>query len=135
MARFETAVSRRSSRAACCDLPRLAAARAQFKQRAICADTLRRIEDDCIRTLVDRQESIGLRSITDGELRRAYWHIDFLQELDGVTIAALPNQNLFGGTEEQPPMATVTGKIGCTAPIMADAFAYLKNHYRRKPPR
>lgn len=107
--------------------PRLAAARAQFKQRAICADTLRRIEDDCIRALVDRQESIGLRSITDGELRRAYWHIDFLQELDGVTIAALPSQNLFGGTEEQPPMATVTGKIGCTAPIMADAFAYLKN--------
>src|SRR5271155_4702316 len=106
---------------------RLAAARAQFKQHAICADELRRIEDDLIRTLVQRQESIGLRSITDGELRRDYWHIDFLQELDGVGIVAMPNQNRFGGTEEQPPMATVTGKIGCKAPIMADAFAYLKS--------
>jgi 5-methyltetrahydropteroyltriglutamate--homocysteine methyltransferase len=106
---------------------RLAAARAQYKQRAICADELRRIEDDSIRTLVQRQESIGLRSITDGELRRGYWHIDFLQQLDGVGIVAMPNQNRFGGIEEQPPMATVTGKIGCTAPIMADAFAYLKS--------
>jgi 5-methyltetrahydropteroyltriglutamate--homocysteine methyltransferase len=59
-------------------------------------------------------------------LRRAYWHIDFLRELDGVSIVAMPNQNRFGGTEEQPPMATVTGRIGCSAPIMTDAFDYLK---------
>jgi 5-methyltetrahydropteroyltriglutamate--homocysteine methyltransferase len=105
----------------------LAAARAQFKQRAISADSLRRIEDDCIAKLVKRQESIGLGSITDGELRRDYWHIDFLRELDGVSIVAMANQSRFGGTEEQPPMAAVTGKIGCTKPIMADAFAYLKS--------
>jgi 5-methyltetrahydropteroyltriglutamate--homocysteine methyltransferase len=104
----------------------LAAARAQFKQNAISAEELRRIEDGCIRAIVKRQESVGLRSITDGELRRDYWHIDFLRELDGVTIVTMPNQNLFGGIEEQPPMATVTGKIGCSKPIMADAFSYLK---------
>jgi 5-methyltetrahydropteroyltriglutamate--homocysteine methyltransferase len=103
----------------------LAAARRQLKEHAISAAELKQIEDDCVRAVVKRQESIGLRSITDGELRRAYWHIDFLQELDGVRIVAMENQSRFGGTEEQPPMATVTGRIGCSAPIMADAFDYL----------
>jgi 5-methyltetrahydropteroyltriglutamate--homocysteine methyltransferase len=105
----------------------LAAARAQFKAGALSADTLRQVEDGCIRDIVDKQRSIGLRSITDGELRRDYWHIDFLRQLDGVTIAAMPDQSRFGGTDEQPPMATVTGKVGCSKPIMVDAFAYLQS--------
>ncbi len=105
---------------------RLADARAQFKQEGMSADAVRQIEDDCIRAIVRRQESTGLRSITDGELRRDYWHIDFLRQLDGVSIVAMPGQSRCGGPEEQPPMATVTGRIGCTQPIMADAFAFLK---------
>jgi 5-methyltetrahydropteroyltriglutamate--homocysteine methyltransferase len=104
----------------------LASARLQFKQGALSGIALRKVEDDCIRAVVEKQESIGLRSITDGELRREYWHIDFLRQLDGVTIAAMPNQNRFGGTEEQPPVATVSGKVGCSRPIMVDAFAYLR---------
>ncbi len=104
----------------------LAAARAQFKRGALAVAELRAVEDACIRDIVDRQLSIGLRSITDGELRRDYWHIDFLRELDGVTIVAMPDQNRFGGSEEQPPVATVTGKVSCSHPIMVDAFTYLK---------
>ena len=104
----------------------LAAARLQFKQGALPGIALRKVEDDCVRAVVEKQESIGLRSITDGELRREYWHIDFLRQLDGVAIAAMPNQNRFGGTEEQPPMATVTGRVACSRPIMVDAFAYLR---------
>jgi 5-methyltetrahydropteroyltriglutamate--homocysteine methyltransferase len=104
----------------------LAAARAQFKEGALPADALSEVEDDCIRGIVEKQRSIGLRSITDGELRRDYWHIDFLRQLEGVTIAAIPNQSLFGGTDEQPPMATITGKVGCSRPIMVEAFAYLR---------
>jgi methionine synthase II (cobalamin-independent) len=103
----------------------LAEARAKFKQHAISAQELLRIEDEAILGVVKRQESIGLRSITDGELRREYWHIDFLRQLDGVSIVALRNQNLFGGTDEQPPMAAVTGRVDCTRPIMTDAFSYL----------
>jgi 5-methyltetrahydropteroyltriglutamate--homocysteine methyltransferase len=104
----------------------LAAARAEFKQGVLAAEALRQVEDDCIRHIVAQQRSIGLRSITDGELRREYWHIDFLRRLDGVTIAAMPNQSRFGGTDEQPPVATVTGKVGCSKPIMVDAFEYLQ---------
>ena len=90
------------------------------------AATLRGVEDECIRRIVDKQQSIGLRSITDGELRRDYWHIDFLRRLEGVTIVEMANQSRFGGTDEQPPMATVTGRVGCNAPIMVDAFEFLK---------
>jgi 5-methyltetrahydropteroyltriglutamate--homocysteine methyltransferase len=104
----------------------LAAARAQFKRGELSARKLRDVEDDGIRGIVAQQESIGLRSITDGELRRDYWHIDFLRQLDGVTITAMADQSRFGGTEEQPPVATVTGKIGCSRPSMVDAFAYLQ---------
>ena len=104
----------------------LAAARAQFKGGELPAGALREVEDECIRRVVDKQRSIGLRPITDGELRREYWHIDFLRQLEGVTIAAIPNQSHFGGTDEQPPMATITGKVGCSKPIMVDAFAYLQ---------
>jgi 5-methyltetrahydropteroyltriglutamate--homocysteine methyltransferase len=105
----------------------LATARAQFKQGALTADALRRVEDDCIRSIVEQQESIGLRSITDGELRREYWHIDFLRQLDGVTIVEMANRSRFGGTDEQPPMASITGRVACSRPIMVDAFAYLKS--------
>jgi 5-methyltetrahydropteroyltriglutamate--homocysteine methyltransferase len=110
----------------------LAAARTQFKLGALPAAALRQVEDDCIRSIVDKQLSIGLRSITDGELRRDYWHIDFLRQLGGVTISAMPDQNRFGGSDEQPPVATVTGKVSCPGPIMVDAFAYLQELTRAR---
>ncbi len=111
----------------------LAAVRAQFKQGKVPAAALRQAEDDCIRGIVDKQLSIGLRSITDGELRRDYWHIDFLRQLDGVAISDMPNQNRFGGSEEQPPVASVTGKVGCSKPIMVDAFEHLHGLIRKGP--
>jgi 5-methyltetrahydropteroyltriglutamate--homocysteine methyltransferase len=104
----------------------LAAARARFKRGELAASELRSIENDSIRAVVAREEAIGLQSITDGELRRDYWHIDFLRQLDGVTIAENPGPK-FGGTGEQPPIATVTGRVDCSRPIMADDFAFLKS--------
>ncbi|HMK85614.1 MAG TPA: 5-methyltetrahydropteroyltriglutamate--homocysteine S-methyltransferase [Steroidobacteraceae bacterium] len=106
--------------------PELVAARVQFARGDLAAEELRRIEDASIRAVVARQESIGLRSITDGELRRDYWHLDFLRQLDGVSLSAMPNQSRFGGSEEQPPIATVSGRIGCSRPIMTGAFGFLK---------
>ena len=53
------------------------------------------------------------RAVTDGEFRRDWWHLDFLAQLDGVTRSDNPGPK-FGGTEEQPPIATVTGKVGCS---------------------
>jgi len=95
-------------------------------RRTLKGPALREIEDRCIREAVRRQEAIGLQSVTDGEMRRDWWHLDFLAQLEGVTLTANPGPK-FGGTEEQPPIPSVTGRIGCTRPIMADHFAFLKS--------
>ena len=63
---------------------RLRAAREQFFAKALPADELRAVEDACIREVVRAQENVGLKGITDGEFRRAYFHTDFLLQLDGV---------------------------------------------------
>jgi len=79
-----------------------------------------------------KQESIGLRAGTDGEFRRDWWHLDFLARLDRVTTRENPGPK-FGGTEEQPLIATVTGRVGCSRPIFADHFALLKSVAKATP--
>jgi 5-methyltetrahydropteroyltriglutamate--homocysteine methyltransferase len=75
--------------------------------------------------VVAKQEAIGLESITDGEFSREWWHLDFLRQLDGVTVAQNPGPK-FGGTEEQPPIPNVTGKLRYSKPVMVDDFAFLR---------
>jgi 5-methyltetrahydropteroyltriglutamate--homocysteine methyltransferase len=111
---------------------KLAAARKAWKQGVLDAAALKAIEDDAIREAVAKQESIGLQAVTDGEFRRDWWHLDFLSQLDGVTTRENPGPK-FGGTEEQPPIATVTGKVGCSKPIMVEHFAFLKQVAKATP--
>ncbi|OHV12170.1 cobalamin-independent methionine synthase II family protein [Kushneria phosphatilytica] len=59
-------------------------ARKQYQADEISADQLRRVEDEEIRRVVAHQESLGLKAVTDGEFRRAWWHFDFLEQLHGV---------------------------------------------------
>jgi 5-methyltetrahydropteroyltriglutamate--homocysteine methyltransferase len=110
----------------------LVEARARFKSGAIDAGQLRKHEDDAISAAVARQESIGLKSVTDGEFRRDYWHIDFLRQLKGVEIKQMAGPK-FVGTEEQPPIATVVGKLDYDRPVMVDDFEFLKSHTQRMP--
>ena len=79
-----------------------------------------------IRGVVAKQEAIGLQSITDGEFSRKWWHLDFLSQLDGVTVTQNPGPK-FGGTEEQPPIPKVTGKLRYSKPVMVEDFAFLKS--------
>jgi len=104
----------------------LAGARQRWKAGTLPAAELKAAEDRAVREAVARQEAIGLESITDGEFRRDWWHLDFMGKLDGVTMTANPGPK-FGGTEEQPPIPTVTGRVACSKPIMADHFAFLKS--------
>jgi 5-methyltetrahydropteroyltriglutamate--homocysteine methyltransferase len=103
----------------------LARARAAFKRKEITAPALNEIEDRCIRAAVKRQESIGLQAITDGEMRRDYWHLDFTTSLDGVTPKA-PVGMTFNA-QDVPPMATITGKLACRKPIFVEHFKFLKS--------
>jgi 5-methyltetrahydropteroyltriglutamate--homocysteine methyltransferase len=113
----------------------LAAERARFKRGEIDAATLRSTEDRAVTEAVRKQEAIGLRSVTDGEFRRDWWHLDFLAQLDGVTLKENPGPKFQTGEHggEQPPIATVTGRIGCSRPIMANDFAYLSSQTTRTP--
>lgn len=106
----------------------LAAARAQWKAGTLPAEALRETEDRAVREAVQRQQDIGLQAVTDGEFRRDWWHLDFLGQLDGVQLQANAGPKFqIAGQSEQPPIATVTGRVGCSRPIMADHFAYLKS--------
>ena len=83
-----------------------------------------------IQEVVAKQEAIGLESITDGEFSREWWHLDFLRQLEGVTVTENPGPR-FGGTEEQPPIPKVTGKLRYAKPIMVEDFAFLKSITRK----
>ena len=105
----------------------LAQTRARWKAGELPAAELREAEDRAVAEIVQRQRDIGLQSITDGEFRRDWWHLDFLGQLDGVTLKHNEGPKFkIEGQSEQPPIATVTGKVGCSRPIMAEDFAYLK---------
>ena len=63
---------------------RLKRARAAFAAGKISRDELTAVEDECITELVESEKKVGLKAVTDGEFRRAMWHLDFLEELEGV---------------------------------------------------
>ena len=88
------------------------------------------VQERAIREVVKKQEAIGLEGITDGEFSRDWWHLDFLAQLEGVTLKQNPGPR-FGGTEEQPPIPQVTGKLRYARPIMVDDFAFLKRATRK----
>jgi 5-methyltetrahydropteroyltriglutamate--homocysteine methyltransferase len=111
----------------------LAETRQRFKRGEVDADTLRAAEDAAITDAVKRQEACGLQGITDGEFRRDWWHLDFLAMLDGVTLQENEGPKFKIAGQEQPPIATVTGRIGCSRPIMADHFAFLARTTTRTP--
>ena len=55
----------------------LQTARADYERGNLSAEELKAVEDSAIRDLVDKQLAAGLEKVTDGEFRRAYWHLDF----------------------------------------------------------
>jgi 5-methyltetrahydropteroyltriglutamate--homocysteine methyltransferase len=90
----------------------------------------RALQDKAILEAIRKQEAIGLEGITDGEMRRDWWHLDFLTQIEGVAARVNPGPK-FGGTEEQPPIPIVTGKIKYAKPIMIDDFLFLKNQTKK----
>ena len=111
--------------------PELREARTRAKAGTITAAQLNDVEDRCIRAAVAKQESLGLRVVTDGEYRRDFWHLDFMAQLEGVGMTA-PVGMVFAA-EDVPPMVTITGKVRCSRPIMVDHFAFLKSVAKATP--
>jgi 5-methyltetrahydropteroyltriglutamate--homocysteine methyltransferase len=95
------------------------------RARALRTPDLEEIQSKAIRAAVAKQEAIGLESITDGEFSRDWWHLDFLAQLEGVTLANNPGPK-FEGTVEQPPVPSVSGRLRYSNPIMIEDFSFLK---------
>src|SRR5687767_1893576 len=91
---------------------------------------LKQIQAKAVREVVAKQEAIGLESVSDGEFSRDWWHLDFLAQLEGVTLANNPGPK-FDGTVEQPPVPNVTGKVRYSTPIMIEDFSFLKKATRQ----
>jgi 5-methyltetrahydropteroyltriglutamate--homocysteine methyltransferase len=110
--------------------PRLLQAREDFAAGRIDAATLRTCEDEAIREIVRKQEDAGLHSATDGEFRRASWHMDFIYELDGITKEAghiaVKFHNEQGDIEFTPAALHVDGKLGVSKTIFGHAFEFLQ---------
>jgi methionine synthase II (cobalamin-independent) len=108
--------------------PALHEARERRARGELDAGGLAAIEDDEIRALVARQRELGLRSATDGEQRRAMWHFDFLEALDGVEGFEAPAGIEFkGGLRTQPKGLRVTGNVGFSGHPMLGHFAFLRS--------
>lgn len=103
-------------------------ARERRSRGEIDAAALRAVEDAEITKLIARQQEIGLEGITDGEFRRAFWHFDFLEELDGVESVAAESGIDFKGVGTIAKALKVTGRVGFPGHPMLDHFRFLKAH-------
>ncbi|HSK91612.1 MAG TPA: 5-methyltetrahydropteroyltriglutamate--homocysteine S-methyltransferase [Euzebyales bacterium] len=109
---------------------RLLEAREDHRAGTIDDDELRGIEDEAVRDVVRMQEDVGLRSATDGEFRRASWHMDFIYQLGGVRTVegniTVKFRNPEGGIEFTPAALRVDDRITLREPIFADHFRFLQ---------
>src|SRR5258708_34577674 len=110
-------------------------AREDFKNKKVTREQLTEIENKCIRSAVAMQEAAGMQAVTDGEFRRAFWHVDFLTGFDGIVATqgqyALKFHGEGGAESETKSMMVVNGKVKRSRPIMVDHFKFVKENTRR----
>ena len=94
---------------------------------------LKAIEDREIERVIKKQEEIGLRSITDGEFRRSWWHLDFLWGLDGAEKYVMEEGITFAGLKTRAEGARIVGKVGFSGHPMIEHFKFVKEHTKQTP--
>lgn len=102
-------------------------ARLQFAAGEIDAGQLRAVEDAEIRKVVQHQCDCGLHVVTDGEFRRAWWHFDFFDGLQGVERFEAEQGIQFNGVQTKAHGVRVVGKLGFGSHPMLEDFRYLKS--------
>jgi 5-methyltetrahydropteroyltriglutamate--homocysteine methyltransferase len=117
--------------------PRLLAARERAARGQIGAAELRAAEGAAIREAVALQEGLGLQGVTDGEFRRTFFHIDFLERFEGVSIAETGIAAHFhredGNLDFAPPGISITGKLRRSGPVFGEDFSFLAGVTRGTP--
>jgi len=108
-------------------------ARARHAKGDISAAELKAVEDREIGAIIKKQEEVGLQSITDGEFRRSWWHLDFLWGLDGVERHVMNTGIAFAAVTTRNEGVRVNGKLGFSGHPMLEHFKFLAAHTRRTP--
>ena len=106
--------------------PEVLEARAKADNKELPASDLRAIEDAHIAEIVKQEISSGLRSITDGEYRRNFFHLDYLQHLSGIEIQGQMNSTAASEENFRPPRAVVTGKLSHPEAVQVADFNFLE---------
>ena len=109
---------------------RLKEARAKFNDGEINAEELERVENEEIIALIEKEKELGLKSVTDGEFRRAFWHLDFLENLDGVELVEVDHFSVqFKDKDVKPKTLRIVGKVDFSEnhPFVKH-FKFLKEH-------
>lgn len=101
-------------------------ARTAYANGEIDKDALKAVEDKEIEKLVQKQIEVGLTSITDGEFRRAWWHLDFLSGLEGVVEFETEYISNFKGAKTKNKAIKVVGKVDFNHHYMIEHFKFLK---------
>lgn len=87
-------------------------AREQFAAATLTADELKEVENSCIRSLVEGEKAAGLKAVTDGEYRRAFWHLDFLWNLLGVEKIEVQHFSIdFKGHQPKSQTLKITDRV------------------------
>ncbi|SQI39074.1 5-methyltetrahydropteroyltriglutamate--homocysteine methyltransferase [Leminorella richardii] len=102
-------------------------ARERFASGVIDAAALRQVENDAIRASVAQQCACGLHVVTDGEFRRAWWHLDFFAELEGVELYSAEQGIQFKGIQTKAQSVRITGKVAFGNHPMLEDFRFLKS--------
>ena len=105
----------------------LVEAREKFAKGELSKEELTKVEDKLIAELVEKQIAAGLKGVTDGEFRRAYWHLDFFWGLNGIEHVQGEKGYAFKGIETKPDTAKVSGKISGENHPFVEHFKYLRD--------
>lgn len=107
---------------------KLKEARTDFEAGKITQAELTKVEDEAIIDLINKQEKIGLKAVTDGEFRRSWWHLDFFWGLQGVEFFVPEHGYFFHGEETRPGTVIVTGKISGENHPFVEHFKFTRAH-------
>lgn len=106
---------------------KLKKARRQFNEGKIDAAALKKVEDEAITELVSKIKELGYHVITDGEFRRATWHLDFMWGFDGIGHTPTKTGLPFHGEAAMVDDTYIVGKIGLTGEHpFVDHFRFVK---------
>ena len=108
-------------------------ARRRHAEGALDAAGLHAVEDREIERLVAKQQELGLSAVTDGELRRSWWHLDFLWGLDGIAEHHADFGIGFVGATPRTAGVRVDGKIGFSGHPMLAHYRFLHERARAVP--